>query len=50
MPKILHLGVVLQFASGLDVLDSVLYDALSELVENHGIQTLVLIVFVDGNQ
>ena len=49
-PKVLHIGIVFKFPCRFNVFDAILCDALSKLVENHGIHALVLVVFIYGNQ
>ena len=50
MPEVLHLGVVFQLSRRFNVLDAILCDALSKLVENHGVDALALVLLNDGNQ
>ena len=49
-PEVLHTGVVLQFARRLNIFDAVFGDALGELVEDHGVDALVLVFVVDGDK
>ena len=49
-PKILHLGVVLQFPSGFYIFDAILHNSLGKFIKNHGIHTLVMVLFINGNQ
>ena len=49
-PEVLHTGVVLQFACRLNIFDAVFGDALCELVEDHGVDALVLVFVVDGDK